>query len=345
MNLKEQFAPFTIALLGAAVVGIVLVLMRWSSPVLNPILFAWYLTAIAYPIFNALKKRGMNRGISLLLLVAGMLLVGLLLAFLMLTGAKRLTTGLEAYGGLFESRQAEVDGLLNDFGLENTVVSDALSSDQLSGLLTSIAGMTAAVASDFVFSVVLTAFLLLESKRFAAILKTIPVDHPVMHQMPALMQTAVAYFGIRTRLNLITAAGFTILLLLLGVDYALLWGVLAFFLSYIPYIGLAIAMIPPSLLALAEYGPMRALIVIIGATAINLTIESVLEPSFTGKRLSLSPSIVFVSFFFWAWLLGPVGAILSMPITVMLLLVLGGDEHTQWLARIISRDGSLPGEG
>ena len=77
---------------------------------------------------------------------------------------------------------------------------------------------------------------------------------------------------------------------------------------------------------------------------INLTIENVLEPSYTGKKLSLSPAVVFASFFFWAWLLGPMGGILSMPITVMLLLVLGSDEHTQWLARIISRDGTLPQE-
>ena len=69
-----------------------------------------------------------------------------------------------------------------------------------------------------------------------------------------------------------------------------------------------------------------------------------MEPSYTGKRLTLSPSVVFVSFFFWGWLLGPVGAILSMPITVMLLLVLSSDEHTQWLARIISKTGELPQE-
>lgn len=249
---------------------------------------------------------------------------------------------MEAYGGLLDTQQAQLEGLLDNAGLGETQISDVLESNQFSDLMKSIAAMTVAVASDFIVSVVLTAFLLLESERFAKILQKSTAAHPVMQQMPALMKTAIAYFGIRTRLNLITGIGVTLLLLLLGVDYALLWGILAFFLSYIPYIGLAMAMIPPSLLALAEYGPWRALLVIVGITAINLTIENVLEPSYTGKRLSLSPSVVFVSFFFWAWLLGPVGAILSMPITVMLMLVLGGDERTAWMAQIISRGGDLP---
>ena len=146
------------------------------------------------------------------------------------------------------------------------------------------------------------------------------------------------YFSIRTRLNLLTGVGVSLLCLLVGVDYPLLWGVLAFALSYIPYIGLFVAMIPPTLLALAESGWLQAAIIVIGITAINLTIENVVEPGYTGRRLQLSPTIVFMSFFLWAWLLGPVGALLSMPITVMLMLALQSDDSTHWLAQIISRE-------
>jgi predicted PurR-regulated permease PerM len=109
-------------------------------------------------------------------------------------------------------------------------------------------------------------------------------------------------------------------------------------LSYIPYIGLFTAMIPPAILALAEFGLLYGVLVVVGAAVINLLIENVLEPSYTGKKLSLSPSVVFVSFFIWGWLLGPIGALLSMPITVMLMLVLGRHESTQWLAKIIGRE-------
>jgi predicted PurR-regulated permease PerM len=132
--------------------------------------------------------------------------------------------------------------------------------------------------------------------------------------------------------------GVSAICLILGVDYPLLWGVLAFFLSYIPYIGLLTAMIPPALLALAELGWIQALIVVIAITAMNLAVENILEPGYTGKQLQLSPTVVFFSFFFWAWLLGPAGALLSMPITVLLLLVFQRDESTRWLAQIIDRN-------
>jgi predicted PurR-regulated permease PerM len=89
---------------------------------------------------------------------------------------------------------------------------------------------------------------------------------------------------------------------------------------------------------------VQALIVVIGVTAINLLIENVLEPSYTGKRLSLSPTVVFLSVFFWSWLLGPVGALLSMPITVLLLLVFKNSESTLWLAKIIGKEDALPEE-
>ena len=98
-------------------------------------------------------------------------------------------------------------------------------------------------------------------------------------------------------------------------------------------------MIPPALLALAESGWLQALIVVIAITAMNLTVENVLEPGYTGKRLQLSPTVVFLSFFFWAWLLGPIGALLSMPITVLLMLVSQRDEGTRWMAQIIGREG------
>lgn len=344
MDVTKKLSPLAGSLVAVAVVGFVLVLMHWSSPVLNPILFAFYLTAITYPIFSWLKKRGMNRGISLFLLVAGMLLVGLFIALLFFSGTRHLAAGLEEYGGLLDGRQADMDATLESLGLSDTGVSESLDSEQLNGLLATIAVMVVEVASNFLVSVMLTAFVLLESKRFVAILSNMTSDHPVVYQMPALMRTAVAYFGIRTRLNFLTGVGFTIILLLLGVDYALLWGVLAFFLSYIPYIGLLMAMIPPSLLAWAEYGPARALLVVLAALIINLAIENIVEPSYTGKKLSLSPTVVFASFFAWGWLLGPIGAILSMPITVMLFLILGSNEQTEWIARIISRDGSLPGD-
>ena len=115
-------------------------------------------------------------------------------------------------------------------------------------------------------------------------------------------------------------------------------GVGAFFLSFVPYLGLIVAMIPPAILALAESGPVAATILVVGGVTLNLVAENVLEPTLTGRALSLSTWLVFIMFFFWVWLIGPVGALLSMPITVLLVLVLQHNEPTRWVASLLARD-------
>ena len=152
----------------------------------------------------------------------------------------------------------------------------------------------------------------------------------------------MTYFVVRIRVNAVTAVGCSLLLLLvLGVDDALLWAVGAFFLSFVPYLGLILALIPPTILAFAEIGPARRpRRSSSAATVLNLVAENVLEPTLTGRALSLSTWLVFAMFFFWVWLLGPVGALLSMPITVLVVLVLQHNERTRWVAALLTRQGT-----
>ncbi|MFN8471498.1 MAG: AI-2E family transporter [Anaerolineae bacterium] len=338
MNVSNlTISPITRALASIALVGFYLILVHLAAPVLVPILFAAFLIALALPVFQWIQRRGVKRGPALFLLVALLLAGGLGLLLLALTSVESLQSGLETYDKELSAKMAELSAALGSSGVDLAAISEqlaALSAAVLAGFLSALV----AIISNGMVSLVIVAFFLLESERFLSIVRTGAFkDRPMLSQLPAVGQTAVRYFGIRARLNLITGAGVTLICLLLGVDYPFLWGVLAFFLSFVPYIGLAIAMIPPTLLALAEFGWVQALIVVIGVTGINLLIENVLEPSYTGKRLSLSPTIVFLSLFFWSWLLGPVGALLSMPITVMLLLVFRNNEGTLWLAKIIGR--------
>lgn len=345
MNVSNlTISPITRALAGIALVGFYLILVYLAAPVLVPILFAFFLVALALPIFQWLQRRGLKRGLALFLLVALLLVSGLGLLFLALISVASLQSGMAAYSSELSTKMAELSAALASAGVDLSSVSEqlaALSAAVLAGFLSALV----TIITTGMTSLVIVAFFLLESERFLNIIRTgVIKDRPMLSQLPAVGQTAVAYFSIRARLNLITGAGVTLICLLLGVDYPLLWGVVAFFLSFVPYIGLVIAMIPPTLLALAEFGWVQALIVVIGVTLINLLIENVLEPGYTGKRLSLSPTIVFLSVFFWSWLLGPVGALLSMPITVLLLLVFKNSESTLWLAKIIGKEDALPEE-
>lgn len=334
-TIVRSLPPITRSLVGVALLGFVLMLLHLATPILAPILFAFFLVAMAISPFRWLLSRGARRGPALLLMIIILVVGGLGLILLTLVSVRNLQAGLAIYAEQLAARTAELRDALAQIGLGLGGAEAQLASIGVSGMSAFLSAL-ANVASNALISLVIVAFFLFELERFMTIMRSERVRSvPFIGQLPEVGHTAVRYFGIRTRLNLITGVGVILICLLLGIDYALLWGVVAFFLSYIPYVGLLTAMIPPALLALAEYGWPQAMLVVVTIVLINLMIENVVEPGYTGKRLQLSPTVVFLSFFFWGWLLGPVGALLSMPITVMLLLALQHDEDTLWLARII----------
>ena len=171
-------------------------------------------------------------------------------------------------------------------------------------------------------------------------------DHPQVERLTVFGQNVVRQLGLRAIVNLVTGAGVVVLMFVLGVDFPLMWGILTFFLSFIPWIGLVLAVAPAVVLALAEHGIDRALLVIAGVIVINVLAENVLSPMMMGRGLNLSPTVVFLSFIIWAWLLGGPGAFLAAPLTIFLVLMLETFPETRWLASIIgvsSPDTAAPG--
>jgi AI-2 transport protein TqsA len=152
----------------------------------------------------------------------------------------------------------------------------------------------------------------------------------------------VRQLGLRAIVNLFTAAGVVVLLLILRVDFPLMWGILAFFLSFIPWIGLPLAVAPAVVLAFAEHGLTSAVLVIAGVTVINILAENALSPMLMGRGLSISPTVLFIGFLFWAWLLGGPGAFLAAPLTIFLILMLDTFPETRWLANVMGMGGPDP---
>jgi predicted PurR-regulated permease PerM len=331
------------ALAGVALVGAVLVLIRLAEPVASPILLALFLAALAAPGFGWLQRKGLHRGPALAAIVAIAALGALALVVLGILAVNRLRAGLSTYSAALAAREAEIQAAIGSAGGGQAI--QDLIAGLPAGTLAAAVGAVASVLANLLFSVVLTAFLLLEARRFGEQFRSGLRDRPFLGQFPEVAGAVVRYFGVRTRLNLITGAGVAVLLLILGVDYWPLWGVVTFFLSYIPYIGLALALVPPALLGWAEHGLPTALLIVAGMVAGNLLVENILEPTMTGRALDLSPTVVFVSFFFWTWLLGPAGMLMSMPITVMLMLTLDVDERTRWASRLIGWRAGARGGG
>jgi predicted PurR-regulated permease PerM len=146
------------------------------------------------------------------------------------------------------------------------------------------------------------------------------------------------YLGIKTIVSSATGACAGLLAWSIGLDFPLLWAMLAFLFNYIPTIGSIIAAVPAVLLALVQLGPGAAGATAIGFAAINVVFGNVIEPRLMGYGVGLSPLIVFVGLVFWGWVFGPVGMLLSVPLTMTLKLALESDERTKWIAILIGSE-------
>ena len=324
-------------LVACVMVGLALFLIGWLAPVVASMGLGLFLAALAAPLFTWLEERGRSAALALTLTIAVVLGIGVGLVLLALAGAAALTEGIVTYSDQLQARYPDVS--------DPTVARSAagalariLPPDLLSDALKAMVRILVEVGQSLIFAVIVAALLLLDGQRLSRLVAGgIGSEGPVFRETPGIARAAVTYFAVRIRINVVTALGLLVLMIVLGIDDALLWAVAAFFLSFVPYLGLVLAMIPPAILAFAESGFLAATVFVVGGTALNLIAENVLEPTLTGRALSLSTWVVFMMFFFWVWLIGPVGALLSMPITVLVVLVLQHNERTQWIAALLSR--------
>ena len=331
-------SPPVMALRGFVLICFALAFAGLAAPILTPILLAVFIVTLTLPAYRWLAARKIKKGLVLAAIMLGVLVIGVGIALLVWLSVTSLMAGLETYSANIEAFFQEVAAWFQSLGVDLSGLADAVA-NAVNELLKALLYGIAEAASQFGLAAVLAAFLLLEAPRLRRLLESSMRDLPYIGMTPQVMKVAVQYFFIRFRLNIVTGTLFGLTLWVLGIDYAFLWGVLTVFLSFVPYVGLVLAAIPATLLALAEYGLGRAIVVIVAVLIINLVVENVIAPSYTGKTLRLSAAVVFVSFLFWAWLLGPIGALLAMPITVLLMLTFGRYESTRWIAQLIGDTG------
>ena len=191
------------------------------------------------------------------------------------------------------------------------------------------------------FLILLTVvFILLEASSFSGKLRVIARNaHLTLANVDAFTGTVRRYLAIKSLMSLGTGAAVWLWLSILGVDYPVLWGLLAFLLNFVPNIGSIIAAVPAVLLALVQLGPAAAAWSAAGYLAINVLFGSVLEPRFMGRGVGLSALVVFLSLVFWGWVLGPVGMFLSVPLTITAKIALAASDETRWAAVLLGTGG------
>lgn len=333
-------------LLGAACTVVILAGVKASASVLDPVLLAFFILMITLPVLRWLRDRGIRAWLAYTIVSIGVIVSFLGLFLFLSTALAQLAYALPAYAADLEEQRAALRAALEARGIDVALLSEQVFSSGavLQFIAAAILGLVG-MLSNAGLVVFIYVFLLIEIEVFGRRLRLAWGNaSDIPRRMAGFAGRVGVYMGLRAWFGAIAAVLDTILLLVLGVDFALLWGVLSFLMSFIPNIGYIISLIPPLLLAWLDSGLSQALLVLIGYQLINGGIDSVIAPRYMGEGLDLSTLVTVVAVFFWAYILGPIGAFLALPMTAMvreLILAVYGD--TQGLALLISSsDGTAP---
>lgn len=332
MDRSRPPRPLLPVLGGLTAIVVILVGVHLAAPFLNPLLFALYFSVLLAPVHAWLQRRGLAKGVALLLVLALQVAVFGTLFVVLSVSLRRFAAQLGTYTLQLESRLDALPAQSAEGALAGLLDSDAFMA-----LLGGIVRAIISFLGGYFYIQVLMLFFIVEGPAIIARLRaSLGEQHPQVRQLPELGRTIARQFGLRAVVNACTGAAIAVWLFLLGVDYPLLWGLLTFFLAYIPYIGIVVATVPSVVLAFAEYGATRAILVIVGVAVVNLSAENLLSPLLLSRGLRISPTAVFIAFALWIWLLGAPGAFLAMPITFFLLVLFGTFPGTRWLAAVMT---------
>jgi predicted PurR-regulated permease PerM len=322
-----------IYLVAFASIFVILFGIRGSANIINPILLAAVITITVLPIPSRLTKRGMPGWLAL---VVSILIVVLLLGMVIVTvffSITKLSTELPTYMADASEQASEDLSSTTDAEVEQTVNTIG---PVVQGFLANAIDLLVqfGLALAIFFFMISAALALPTPSRIG-----LDPNAPTIGRVTALTDDVRKYMTVLTGVNFLVGLGDTIFLLFMGVDYAVLWGLLAWFMGYIPSIGFIIALIPPVLMAYAQYGLQTALIVMIAYILINGGIQNFYQPKVMGNRLKISPVVVFVGLFIWGYLLGGIGAILAVPLTLLVLIVMENFEGTRPIAILMRYTG------
>ena len=322
---------------------IILIIIQAGRSVVGPTLFFIFLAILLIPVYKGLKGKGLSSGIALLVILLAIIVVVGGLGLILWATFSQLIKELSTYSENVQINTEQVAQLLSQIQIDPETVTDItqklfkIGRQLLSGFLGSIVSLTAGV----IMAMIALTFILLESDQFSKRLKQgLKKEKDLLTRMELFQKSLFKYVIARVKLNFLTGAGVLIMLLLFGVDYSLLWGILAFLLSFIPYIGLVMAAIPAVLLGIAESGLTVGILLGVGYLVINQVIEQVIEPKIVGEEMTLSPTLTLFSVIFWAGILGSLGAMLAGPLAALMILILGAFDDTRWLAILFSSEDS-----
>ena len=339
----EKTSPIARFLVIAAAFVIVVSGLKMAGALLVPFLLAVFIAMIVSPLLGWLKDRGIPGGLAILLIVILILLVGLLLTAVIGSSVDNFRQDIPLYSAKLTAMS---EGVQQWLSLRGIVIDQQLWQNSFDpSVVMSFAGSTLAsfgnVMTNAVMILLTVIFILAENMGFGEKLRLARGADVSQEWLTKFSESVHSYLAIKTAISLLTGLLIFIWLSILGVDYAVLWGLIAFLLNFVPTVGSFIAAVPAVLLAAVQLGVFPAGLTLGGFVVVNLVMGNMLEPRWMGKGLNLSPLVVFVSLVLWGWVLGPVGMLLSIPLTIMIKIALENQEETRWIGVLLGSGAVL----
>ncbi len=308
--------------------------MKTAEPLLVPFLLSVFIALIFSPPLVWLKSLRVPNVLAIVLIVLFVMALGTLMGAVVGASIRDFRDNLPEYQLRLESMSEIVLQWLADRGV--VLDSEQWRQTVNPSVVMQMAGNTLASFGNVMtnaFLILLTViFILAEEVGFREkLIQARGGSQDSVAAIASFTSSVNRYVGLKTLLSLLTGVLVVIMLWVMGVDYPVMWGLLAFMLNFVPTIGSILAAVPAVLLALLQLTPWMAGMVGLGYVVINVVVGNVLETRLMGRGLNLSSLVVFLSLVFWGWVLGPVGMLLSIPLTILVKIGLESDADTRWL--------------
>lgn len=322
---------------------VVLAGIKSASAIVVPFLLSLFIAIILSPLYSYINKKGLPSVISLIIVIG-------LFLFLLISVAKLIGNSAQEFSsniGFYEQQLSVVFHQFVEFStkygfeIPETEIYNIINTKQIMQFSSKIIQSLGSIFTNGFVILLSVVFMLLESQNFMNKILVISKKSAIIDNIEEITNKIKSYMVLKALISLFTGFVIWISLYIVGTDYAFLWAVLAFMLNFIPNIGSIIAAVPAVLLTLVQLGSLSALVVSGIYVGVNIIIGSVIEPKIMGKGLGLSTLVVFLSLLFWGWLLGIVGMLLSIPLTIMMKIILDEKENTRWISVLLGSGDNL----
>ena len=315
--------------------------LKIADKIVVTFLLSMFIALISFPLLKFFQSKNINTPLSVSLVLVTIISVSLSIAALIGSSLNSFRKSLPEYKEKIYTEINNFSVTLEkyDINFDSNLLYDYVDP---SFLMQSVANTISAfgnVLTNYFLILFIVMFTLLEAAGFSNKIKlAFKNSEKSIENFHVFSENMNKYLSIKTLVSIVTGLLIYVSLAIMGLDHAIMWGLIAFFLNYIPNIGSIIASIPAILIALIQFNFFYAFLVALIYLFINIIMGSIIEPKYLGKELGLSTLIIFLSLIFWGWLLGPVGMLLSVPLTMVMKIALESSNDTKWIAILLSRN-------